>query len=110
MHDELLPRPAAAYGITANLGVTLVPSHDDLLMVVPNMPPDPAQDGSEFVPPPAPFPMPLIPAKLIEEAARLLRQVQRQDRCASWLLYVDLLQHDWTTWLPPQTCGPDDCR
>ncbi len=97
--DRFTRHGPEAYGIEANVGVALRRC-DQQLIVIPRAHPDSPE------PPPARFPMPPLPARLVEDKVRLLRRLASFGRLALWALYLDVLApHEWRPYLPPQWCG-----
>ena len=94
--DRFTRHGPEAYGIEANVGVDLCGPAGEVIAV-------PRAHADSDHPPPAPFPMPLLPARLIEDKVRLLRRLAVFGRLGLWALYIDTLQpHGWHAYLPPR--------
>ncbi len=94
--------PLPCQNIVANAGIDLLLRLDQRIDFAPRL----AQNID-----PSSRPMPTIHAAVVDRCCGSLRRIWNcTGRCASWLLYLDLLRNEFTPFLPPQFCSPTDVR
>lgn len=98
-HNRFSTHPPEALGIEANAGVMLA-LVGGVYAVTPRYLEEPEPDQRH-----AAFALPRLPSWQLEQMTRLLRAVWRQgNACATWVLYLHLLERRWLPFLPPQWC------